>query len=324
MTTIAITGAGGFLGKAVVTTSLEAGADVVAVMRSRSVSEPSPGVEVRRADLRDPRDVEGLLDGVDVLVHLAAAKSGAFHDQYPSTVKATEVVLEEAQRSRVSRVVLVSSFAVFDYDAMPAGAVVDEDAPLAIDAAGRDGYAEAKVLQEVVARGWAERTGMDLVVARPGVVYGPGSWWTYRIGEQFGSLWLCLGSRSQVPLSYVANCADAIVHLATTPGVAGGTFNVLDDDPPTQRDLRRTLGARLPSKTLRVVVPWRVAASGVAAIGFVNRRRDPPLRLPGFLVSESLAVRAKPFKFTNARLRNSGWAPRIPLADGLVQAVGPA
>jgi nucleoside-diphosphate-sugar epimerase len=309
---IAITGAGGFLGGAVLRRATQDCEDVLAIVRSQPKR-----ADMRQADLRDPRAVAGLLEGVGALVHLAAAKQGPFHDQYPSTVKATEVLLAEAERASVKRVVLVSSFAVYDFAKMSAGALLDESSPVDRSGIGRDGYSETKALQEEVALQWAVRTGVELAIVRPGVVYGPGSWWTYRLGEQFGRLWLCLGNDAEVPITYLDNCAHAIVHIALAPQLEHTIYNILDDDLPSQREYRRALAAHLDPKPYRVVVPWWLMSRTVDAVQALNARRARPLRLPGFLVPESLAVRAKPLRYTNRRLHESGWNQEVSFAQAL-------
>ena len=311
MSRIAVTGADGFLGRATVAALGRAGHGVVRISRA-----PDGSADSRGADLRDPAALEGLLDGVDVVIHLAAAKAGSFHDQYPSTVRATQNLLVEASRAGVRRVVLASSFAVYDYLAIPAGSVVDEDSPIDIEGVDRDAYTQTKVLQERVARDWARSNDGDLVVARPGVVVGPGKWWTYRLGEQFGALWLALGSHAEVPLTYVDNCADALVHLAAAYGVAGETYNIFDE-APQQAWYRRQVVARASERSWRVVVPWHVADTATRVVSGWNSRRDTPLRLPGFLTPASLAVRAKPLRYTNAKLRRTGWQPALTLAESL-------
>lgn len=315
---IAVTGGAGFIGSYVVERVKNRAHEAVVLSR-RQQNFTSVGLVHRTADVLDRGSLEGAFDGVDAVIHLAAAKKGGFYDQYPSTVTGTRNVLDEAARARVGRVVLVSSFAVYDYANIPDGSLLDESSDVDHDGVGRDGYAQAKVLQESVSEDWARSSGVELVIARPGVVYGPGSWWTYRVGEQFGRLWLCFGGASEVPLSYVVNCADALVHLAVSREVEPGVFNVLDDYSPSQKEyLRRGMRAEF-RRPIVVRIPWQVARLVVQGLASWNSGRAEKLRLPGFLVPESLAVRAKPIRVTNAKLRDSGWVPLYSTSDGLVE-----
>jgi 2-alkyl-3-oxoalkanoate reductase len=315
---VAITGAAGFVGRATMKSAVRAGHDVLAIARASTAIE----APVAAADLRDEDQVRGLLEGVDSVIHLAAAKGGDFHAQYASTVKGSEPLLREALRAGVSRFILVSSFAVYDYHRIAAKTDVDETAPVDSQGTGRDAYAQTKALQEELAVQLLAGSKTRLIVARPGVVYGPGSWWTYRIGEMFGRLWVCFGSSAEVPMSYVDNCADALVHLATTrdDALKFDTYNVFEDTP-TQRELRQTLQHAVHPRPWVVPIPWVAARIGVDAIAALNRQLGSRYRLPGFLVPESLAVRAKPLRYSNQRLLDSGWVPRVSLREGLDRAV---
>ena len=78
------------------------------------------------------------------------------------------------------------------------------------------------------------------MILRPGVVYGPGNKGIHgRVGIGTFGLFLHLGGSNILPLSYVDNCADAIVLAGITPGVDGQVFNVVDDELPTSRRFLR-------------------------------------------------------------------------------------
>jgi len=77
-------------------------------------------------------------------------------------------------------------------------------------------------------------------MVRPGVVYGPGNEGIHgRVGLGTFGLFLHLGGANPVPLTYVENCAEAIVLAGLTPGVDGEAFNIVDDDLPTSRRFLR-------------------------------------------------------------------------------------
>lgn len=307
MTRVLVTGAGGFLGREVVAAALAEGSTVRAQVR-RAAGSPD-GVEEVVADLRAD-DLKPLVDGVDAVVHLAAAKGGDFHTQYASTVRGTDRLLDAVLAAGVPRFVLCSSFAVYDYERPAVGSVVDETTTLDVEGLGRDAYAQTKVMQEQLVRERLAASSTSLVVLRPGVVHGDEPTWTYRVGEAFGRLWLALGSTAQVPLVHVADCARAMVLAATSPAMAGRTFDVLAADPPTQREYRRFLAGRAPARPLVVPVPWRLARVVAVLASAAAERSARPWRLPGFLVLSSLSVRAKPLRYDGSALRAVGWTPQ--------------
>src|SRR6185295_14550864 len=105
-------------------------------------------VEVFRADLRASRDLETAFEGVDVLVHLAASVSGGEDAQFAATVVGTERLLGAMARTSCRRLVLASSFSVYDWSS--ARGTLDEGTPTepVPDLYARDGYSIAKSWQE--------------------------------------------------------------------------------------------------------------------------------------------------------------------------------
>ena len=170
-----VTGANGFLGRHVVAALLARGIEVRAMVRPAARLEalgwPS-SVEVFRADLRTSRELARAFEGVDVLLHLAAVVSGGEDAQFAGTVVGTERLLDAMAGSACRRLVLCSSFTVYDYSSIDR--ILDEDSPVyqARDIYARDGYTIAKWWQERVTRRFAEKYGWDLAVLRPGNIWG--------------------------------------------------------------------------------------------------------------------------------------------------------
>src|ERR1700730_5693242 len=113
-----VTGANGFLGRHVVGALLARGIEVRATVRPATRLEalgwPS-SVEVFRADLRTSRELPHAFEGIDVLIHLAAVVSGGEDAQFAGTVVGTERLLDAMARTTCRRLVLCSSFSVYDY-----------------------------------------------------------------------------------------------------------------------------------------------------------------------------------------------------------------
>src|SRR3954469_18937124 len=206
-----VTGANGFLGRHVVNALLARGIEVRAMVRPATHVEalgwPS-SIEVFKADLRTSRELVRALEGVDVLLHLAAVVSGGKDAQFAGTVAGTERLLDAMTASTCRRLVLCSSFSVYDYGST--SRILDESVALhkVPDVYTRDGYTVAKWWQERVTRRFAEKHGWDLTILRPGFIWGRDHGYLAALGQQFGRHHLVIGPLTRMPLTHVENCAD--------------------------------------------------------------------------------------------------------------------
>src|SRR5260370_40567480 len=126
---VLVTGANGFLGQRIVDQLLARGHRVRALIRPASTEPEFPGeVEIFRADLRVHENLVSAFDGVESVVHAAAATSGNEDIQFASTVVATERFLDAMAQSSVKRLVHVSSLVVYDWKRVEK--TMDERTPL--------------------------------------------------------------------------------------------------------------------------------------------------------------------------------------------------
>ena len=317
---VLVTGANGFLGRAVVGAFLAGGHRVRAMVRPKAVLGDLPaGVEAVRADLRSPPPLEGAFAEVDALVHLAAGMRGDEHELFTSTVVGTERLLSAMSRTSVKRVVLASSVAVYDWGA--ADGVVTEASPLAVELDQRGAYARAKVWQERVARRLADEHGLELTVLRPGVVWGPGDAHLTSVGRALGPLQVIVGPRRPLPLTYLENCADCFLAATLECRAVGETFNVVDGEPVTAwryfREHRRHTGA----PPVPVPVPYAVGLATARAVHAAARRAfDGEPRLPAVAVPARFEADFKPAAISNAKLSDVlGWHPPYSFGEALAR-----
>ena len=322
---ILITGAGGFIGRHTVDAARAAGHEVLALMRSEG-TEPGAwntdsGITVMRLDLTQPDAQDRLakqLSDVDAIIHAAAIMRGRADRQIRETLTATESILGAmATRTPGPRLVLVSSMSVYDGRALAAGAVLTEDSPLEVAPQMRDAYCQAKLMQEVRTRAVAEAQKFDLWIMRPGAVFGPGRLWNGHLGYPVGPILIGLERAGEVPVSYVAHTAQALVQAAETPIQKVGVINVIDDDRPD----RATYVAALreggwPRSVLSV--SWRLFSAVGSVLGKIPGLGN---KLPGLLRPATLHARMKPLRFDTTRLHAKlDIAPQPPFAEVMRQA----
>lgn len=320
-----VTGSNGFLGSALVRRLLEHGERGVRCLvrpgsdRSRldDLAARFPdGVEVFEGALDRLEDCACMLDSVECVFHLAAAKGGAPADMFRDSVVATRNLLEAlAGRDGRIRLVHCSSFGVYGVAELPRGAVVDEETPLEPRPERRDVYSHTKHRQEALVRTYHRERGVPTVILRPGVIYGPGGGaLSSRIGLELFGLFLHLGRKNLLPLTYVDNCAEALVCAAHHGRFEGEVYNVVDDDTVDARAFLRRY--RREVRKLRVVhLPGpapRLLSAAVEGYSAYSRGQ-----LPAVLTRYKHDNLWKPQRFDNRKLRSLGWEPVVSTREGL-------
>lgn len=325
-----ITGAAGFLGRWVVKAAAERGHHVRALVRSSAKTPPSlwnsaPGVEPVTGDLRNRRCIDSLLQDMDGVIHLAAAKTGSFYEQFAATVTGTENLIAAMKAHHVRHMVLCSTFSVYDYLNRYSWAPLDEASPEERHPLRRDAYCQTKRLQEQLVQETAQEHNWKCVILRPGVIFGPQNLWTARLGHKLGAnWWIQIGAFAPLPLTYVENCADAFVCAAEYSGdLQPLVLNVVDDAPPLQSAYCRALCRTQQSPGKRLTIPWSMmralASTACLANKFVFSGQG---RLPGLLQSASLHARFKPLRYSNRKVKETlAWAPRYTWQEGLERSI---
>ena len=321
-----VTGANGFLGRHVVGALLARGIEVRAMIRPAVCVEGLGwpfSVEVYRADLRNSSDLGRAFEGVDVLLHLAAVVSGGEDAQFAATVAGTERLLDAMAISACRRLVLCSSFSVYDYSSTHR--ILDESSPLhqVPDVYNRDGYTISKWWQERVTRRFVERYGWDLTVLRPGFIWGRDHGYLAALGQQLGRNHLVIGPLTRIPMTHVENCAAVFALAAADPRARGQTMNVVDGAGERiwtyLSDHMRGSGQR----GWRLPVPYWLAMSVVRlAFATIFRRAT---KVPSIFIPRRFESRLKPLRFENRRLRELlGWAPPLDYQECLARTYAPA
>jgi nucleoside-diphosphate-sugar epimerase len=316
-----ITGASGFLGKYVVAEALKQGHQVRAVVRPAGNEQKllwhnHPSVQLVRADLRQRRGLAEALQGVDVVIHLAAAKAGDFYTQFAGTVMATENLLAAMTEANVSRLVAISTFSVYEYLHTPSGRVIDEDSELERNPLQRDEYAQTKLIQEELFREFERNQGGQVTIVRPGMVYGRDNLWNACLGAEIGeNSWLLIGSHAHMPLTYVENCADAIIAAAQQDEAIGKTINIVDDDLPKQSVYARKLIEHMPEPPRTVSISWTIMRLIAGILWLYNKVfLRGKAKFPGIVVPAKLHARFKPLRYTNKRAKQIlNWTPKYSL-----------
>ena len=265
MKSVLVTGASGFVGRALVPRLRAAGYRVSVSTRDRAAASILDADAIHVTTPLGPEtDWRPALGGVEAVVHLAArvhvmdgSDAEAAHRQ--ANAAGTLHLAEAAVAAGVGRFIFLSTIKV-NGERTSVTPFRESDVPTPADA-----YARSKWEAETDLARIAEHTGLEVVVMRPPLVYGPG------VGGNFLTLLNICQARMPLPLAgvanrrsliYVGNLADAIVHCLDHPTAAGETYLLRDGEdistPELVRYTARALGRsvwifRLPVSVLRLV-----------------------------------------------------------------------
>jgi nucleoside-diphosphate-sugar epimerase len=327
---ILVTGAGGFLGVHVIERLLAHGhTDIRCFLRERSKAErlkqlaelyPAAHLEMCYGNLRSKSDCAHAVADVSLVFHLAAGLKGSAAELFADSVVVSRTLLNALEtRENISmqhtRVVLISSFGVYGVVPLGRGARVDEQTSLEQHPELRDTYSHSKLRQEQLFWEYQRKDGFELVVLRPGVIYGPGGGaFSNRVGLQVGSLFFHLGGSNLLPLSYVVNCAEAIVVAGTHSDAAGQVYNVHDSELPTAVQYLRAYKGNV--KRIRSIrLPYFITRILASSLEAYHRRSQG--QLPAIITRYKAAAAWGGNTFSNAKLRALGWQQLIPTSEAM-------
>jgi dihydroflavonol-4-reductase len=274
-----VTGATGFLGGALVPLLVEDGHEVRVLARGGAPDAEALGCDLVSGDVRDPSAVRRALHGREGVYHLAGLVSRDprdAHKMYELHVTGTRVLLAEAERAGVGRVVLASSSGTIGVSPVRHVATEDDDYP--IETVGRWPYYLSKIYEEKIAIEAARRR-LPVVILNPSLLLGPGD---ARLSSTQDVYRFLLGRIPAMPrggLSFVdvRDAARAFVAALTRGNV--GERHLLGAANLEFHDFFGRLSrlARVAPPPLRLPSPVKVAAAHLMEKWAHRRGRDPDL-----------------------------------------------
>ncbi|MCP9451736.1 MAG: NAD-dependent epimerase/dehydratase family protein [Nitrospira sp.] len=302
---ILVTGANGFIGKALVRYLVEHGFGVRGAIRTTPMCE-NQGIEyVVIGDIGPATAWSSILIDIDCVVHLAAHahvmndRASDVADTFSKVnVQGTRRLAQQVAESGVKRFVYVSSAGVMGNQ----GVFTEESPPCPQSLYARSKLAGEQALQEV-----AKATGLEIVIVRPPLVYGPGNpgnflrllhWVNKGLPTPFASI---NNQRSFIGLD---NLVDFLAISLTHPRAANEVFLVADDEAISTPELIKRLACSLGVQARLLPCPVTLLRLGASLLG----QSSVMARLTDSFVLNS-----------NKAQRLLGWAAKTSLTQGLKQ-----
>jgi nucleoside-diphosphate-sugar epimerase len=311
---VLVTGATGFTGGHLARALKARGDDVYAMVRTppTSTSLADAGIQIRHGDLSDPGSLPAAVAGIDLVYNIAALyRQAGLPDAIYHQVNGAAVgqLVEAAAKAGVRRVVHCSTVGVHgDVEHPPAA----EDAPLRPG----DVYQIAKVEGERIARDSAVRTGVEVVIARPSGIYGPGD---RRLLKLFRGVaqrrFVILGDgKIFYHLTYIDDLVDGFILCGEVARAAGRTYILAGAEVPTLNELAALIArdADVPPPSLHLPVwPFWLAGAACETV-CAPFGIEPPL----YRRRVDFFTKSRAFDISRAR-EELGYAPRVSLPDGI-------
>lgn len=320
--TALVTGVTGFTGGHLARYLLRRGVHVRGLVRAGSQGKGEvaalreAGVEIATGDLTDRAAVALACRGCDIVYHIAATyrEAGQPDSAYRAiNVDGVQHVIDGARAAGVRRVVHCSTGGVHGHVANPPA---DEDAPFNPG----DIYQETKLEGERLARAEGQRPGLEVVVARPIGIYGPGD---LRFLKMFRGI-----ARRQFPvlgsgevfyhLTYVEDLCEGFRLCGEVPGAAGRTYILGGPRYTTLNELVAMVATELGVKPFPVHLPvWPFWVAGAVCEAIcVPLRLQPPL----YRRRVDFYTKSRAFDTTRARTE-LGFVPAVDLPEGIRRTI---
>ena len=269
---VLVTGANGFVGHKVAAALATAGHQARGAVRDTKTQLPDLYSErVCSGEIGPETNWSSALEGMDAVIHLAARvhimndlSDDPLRDFRRVNVAGTERLARQAHRAGVRRMIFISSIKV--HGEGEDGQYLTEDSPVR----PVDPYGVSKLEAEEALHRIAADTGLEVVVIRPVLVYGPG------VRANFLSLFRLADMAIPLPLASIdnrrsmvagANLASLIVHCISDPRAAGENFLAADSDALSTPEWLRRIAAALGRPSRLFPFPPTLLKMGSRCIG---------------------------------------------------------
>lgn len=320
MKKVLVTGAAGFIGSHLVDALIARNITVRCLVRKNDDLQflPKDRVQIVFGDVTDKNSLKGIVDGVDVIYHLAARtdfEGNNWTEYYQPNVLGTQNLIDLAIKKRAKRFVFFSTMRVVGL--RDSKEPIDESAPCN----PLNFYDRSKSEAEERLLTAYQKFDLPVTILRPSSVYGPrgrGTYLSFFKTIAKGRFFLVGSGENQISFVFVKNLVDAAILAAYKKEAVGQTYFISDARPYTMVELSRTIGLNFGRK----IPPWYlpIPLGYIAGYSFLLLGKVfgfvPPLtpeRVKNLTISYV-------FDISKAR-RELGYQPKVNLETGIKETV---
>jgi nucleoside-diphosphate-sugar epimerase len=219
-------------------------------------------IELFEGDLSDINSLNGMMEGIDGVIHAGACTRGSLEDYEKSSILGTKNVLELANKEKVKRFIHISSLAVYDLNSIPKNSIITENFEIERHPKKVGPYAYSKVESEKLVRAYFNDYNLPITIIRPGIIFGPrGRLFFPHLGFSLlgGKIIMTIGFGKRIlPLTYIDNTCDAIITTIKNPDAVAKTYNIVDPQSINNSQYLKYYMKALKLRSLTLTIPYTV------------------------------------------------------------------
>ena len=316
---VAVTGAGGFLGRVLIERLRKEGYEPLALVRREAVAEQyrQSGVESVVSDLSCPGGCMGVFDNCQAVIHCAALTRdfGKWPDFKRANIDTTHFVMSELAKTRPERIIHISTTAIYGNERNHYG--TDEDA----DYGQRivDHYSRSKIEADKIVHRFIQNESFPATILRFGNIWGPGD--PTVIPFVTGNLKLKRlalegGGDNVLSLTFIDNALEGILLALKSDAAIGKIFNITDGIKVTSKkfiqDIINILGIKYDLKSIPYPILYSAAYFLERYYMIAGKVNNPSLTR---FAARFLKYHA--FFDISQAMNNLGYRPKIGYKEGL-------
>lgn len=310
--TVLVLGGTGFIGKYLVRKLTQQGYGVRVVTRDMSCGQIALAglpIQLMQGDLADGEFLEKILDGIDVVYHLAKTVGSKWEDYWTHDVLVTKKIAEYSLTKGIKRFIYTGT--IDSYYSADKNEIITSDTPLDSKISTRNHYARSKAACECLLMEMYKQQNFPVVIFRPGIVIGKGcppAHWGVGMFQSETRVHFWGNGKNKLPFVLVEDVAEGLALGLDKEGIEGQVFLLTDEPMISGRDYVEAVAKESGTRLRSMPVPiWRFFVTDVLKEAAKHLIKHPNRKIPSYRDWDSRSHRARYDNSMSKRVL--GWRP---------------